>query len=129
MFCELLPQDTQSDYHRLRDALIDRFGNVYPWTVAWAMFSQLLQLEGESYEQFAARVRAVAPGRTPRWAGSLCLYVRKPISPRVQQSPGSFKAFQVEHHSLEQAVAHVKMFVTYRTMLYGPSRVRQVSSQ
>ncbi len=65
VFCESLPHDTQSDYQRLREALKDRFGNTYPRTVAWAMLSQLKQLEGESFEQFAARVRELARQAEP----------------------------------------------------------------
>ncbi len=65
VFCESLPEDTHSDYHHLRDALKDRFGNCYPRTVVWAMFSQLKQPEGESYEQFAARVRELAHQAEP----------------------------------------------------------------
>ncbi len=86
MFCESLPQNTQSDYHRLRDALKDRFDNVYPRTVAWAMFSQLKQLEGESYEQFAARVRELArqaeppDGPGPSVYMQVCLYASKNFS-------------------------------------------------
>ncbi len=122
-----MPRHVQTDYDLLLHGLTERFDDKIPEQAAYSLLLQLRQLEGESSEEFAERIREMAHQATSPDGAEPCPSLLVNVFLQgCRDQYAALQALHVNHTSLEQALAFVKMYSSHKEVIFGKSKVRRV---